>query len=737
MVIAFPGLSRGFEVTGLALAAAMFCAAASADDGGAFTGGLWRTFEYDEPSDEPVVFSGESRSENAFSSDYCIWLDLWYDDGTPVWQRRADWTPGTHDWEKTVGAFVPKRPVKKIEMHAFLRNGEGKAEFRNLALERREGRGDILGSPVQMTERPYRDLDIVFSKVFTGRRIEQKTTAMPAAARTGCAPHLPSSNQSPANLSPVSGEPPALRQGETVVWTADSMRRVTPLTFPGVAERTAAPEASVSLARRERESFQIEISCGEGTAWRDGGLILPVLRNASGEALKGSLEWQRVGYVAREPGYYPHPDGAPSYEMWLPDPLLPPAPFRVRPASTQGLWLTVHADADAAPGVYSGDVTLTEGGEPRATVRVTAKVEDFSLPETFGMNTSFSVMDGFTKAQYPGRFEEKKRESWDIMLDHRLNPDDISRTSPPEIEDLLYARSRGMNLFNILNIVPPPEDPNAKWVCWAPPAATEDPAFYPAFKARLEPYVAELRKHGLEKLAYLYGFDERESEYYSGIDALWRKLKADFPDIPVMTTAMMYRDYAAGNTNLPCLLTTDWYCPLTDVYRTDVSDAMRKLGKKVWWYVCCQPTYPHANFASIEYPPVEGRILGWMTHLFRADGLLFWHVNFWNGPCLDESDTFLPAWSTFSRLHMPGDGVLLYPGKEHILPSIRLAQVRDGVEDYEWLQLAAAKAGADAADAASKTLVRSMTDFTRDPAAVRAARDRLAEIITVHREGGA
>ena len=695
----------------LALVAAMFCAAALADDGKVVAGGLWQTFEYDEPSDAPIIFSGESRCEDALAAEYCIWLDLWYDDGTPVWQRRADWSQGTHDWERTTGAFVPKRPVKKIEMHAFLRNGTGKAEFRNFSLERREGRGDVLGTPVKMTERPYMDRDVIFSDVFTGRKIEQKTQFIECA---------------------VGGKEVG---GETVVSVADSMRRVTPLTFPDEAARSESSShlaASVSLARRERESFQIEISCGKGAEWCDGGVVLPVLRNGRGEALKGTIEWQRVGYVAREPGYYPHPDGAPSIEMWLPDPLLPPAPFRVRPASTQGLWLTVHADADAAPGVYSGDVTLTEGGEPRATVHVTAKVEDFSLPETFGMNTSFSVMDGFTKAQYPDRFEEKKRESWEIMLDHRLNPDDISRTSPPGIEDLLYARSRGMNLFNILNIVPPPEDPNVKWVCWVPPAATEDPAFYPAFKARLEPYVAELRKHGLEKLAYLYGFDERESEYYPGIDELWRKLKADFPDIPVMTTAMMYRDYATGKTDLPCLLTTDWYCPLTDVYRTEVSDEMRSLGKKVWWYVCCGPRNPYANFASLEYPPIEGRLLGWMTHLYRTDGLLFWHVNFWNGPCIDESDTFLPEWKTFSSLRMPGDGVLLYPGKTHILPSIRLAQVRDGVEDYEWLQLAAAKAGADAADAASWTLIRSMTDFTRDSARLLEARARLAEIIAGH-----
>lgn len=723
MGIAFSGLFRRFETAGLALAAAMFCAAAPADDGKVVAGGLWRTFEYDEPSDAPIVFSGESRCEGAFARDYCIWLDIWYDDGTPVWQRRADWTPGTHDWERTIGAFVPKRPVKKIEMHAFLRNGTGKAEFRNLALERREGNGDIIGTPVKMTERPYRDRDVIFSDVFTGRRIERQMEERVPAPRQQ------------ADNSKTAAAPPALPKGETVVWVADSMRRVTPLTFPDEATRSESSShlvASVSLARRERESFQIEISCGEGAEWRDGGVVLPVLRNGRGETLKGTIEWQRVGYVAREPGYYPHPDGAPSYEMWLPDPLLPPAPFRVRPASTQGLWLTVHAYADAVPGVYSGVVTLTEGGEPRATVRVAAKVEDFSLPETFGMKTSFSVMDGFTRAQYPDRFEEKKRESWDIMLDHRLNPDDISRTSPPEIEDLLYASSRGMNLFNILNIVPPPKDPNAKWVCWVPPAVTEDPAFYPAFKARLEPYVAELRKHGLEKMAYLYGFDERESEYYPGIDDLWRKLKADFPDIPVMTTAMMYRDYAAGKTDLPCLLTTDWYCPLTDVYRTDVSDEMRSLGKKVWWYVCCGPRHPYANFASLEYPPVEGRLLGWMTHLYRADGLLFWHVNYWDGPCIDESDTFLPEWKTASPLHMPGDGILLYPGKTHILPSIRLAQVRDGVEDYEWLQLAAAKAGADSADAASRTLVRSMTDFTRDPSAVRVARDSLAGIIAGH-----
>ena len=334
------------------------------------------------------------------------------------------------------------------------------------------------------------------------------------------------------------------------------------------------------------------------------------------------------------------------------------------------------------------------------------------------------------RAQYPDRFAAMKRQSWDIMLDHRLNPDDISRTTPPVIEDLIYARSRGMNRFNILNIVPQPKNPNVKWICYSPPSATEDPAFYPAFKARLDPYMDELRRHGLEKFAYIYGFDERQKEYYPGIDALWRKLKRDFPDIPVMTTAMMYRDMVKGHTDIPCLMTTDWYCPLTPDYNLELSEKLRKQGKQVWWYTCCGPQYPYANMSSLEYPWIEGRLLGWMTHLYRSDGLLFWHVNYWNNnACVDESDTFFPFWHTYSGLHMPGDGIFLYPGKTNILPSIRLAQVRDGVEDYEWLQLATAKAGPDAADAESRTIIQSMTKFSRDPAALRAARSRLADVI--------
>ena len=674
-----------------------------------FKGGLWKTFTYDQPNRLPIVVSGESRCENARAEDYCIYLDIWHPDGSNTWCVRFPWQQGTHGWEAVKGAYVPTKPVSKIEMHVFLRRGSGRAEFRALSLERREGTGERFNE-IRRCWRPFENVDTVTWESLEGGKLVKRERREPSTYG-----------------EPPSSVPPA----GFAVWTADSMRKVTPLTFPTSAEVAVPRAVALELACRERESFQVQISCGAAAEWKAGNVQLPVLKNARGEALKGEFKWERVGYVAREPGYCKHVCGVDDREVWLPDPLLPAAPYRVRKGSTQGLWFTVQAAPDAAPGVYAGEVALTEGGKVQTTVRVQVRVRGFSLPSTFGMPTAFCVMDGFTRAQYgDARSAEMRRQSWEIMLDHRLNPDDISRTSPPPIADLLHARARGMNRFNILNIVPPPKDPKTKWVCFVSPEATFNPTFYGEFKARLAPYVAELRKHDLVKYAYLYGFDERREEYYAGIDKLWRQLKADFPDVPVMTTAMMYADKVRGKSKSPYLETTDWFCPLTAMYRPDISAELRAKGKQVWWYTCCGPRYPYANMSSLEYPTIEGRLLGWMTHRYRSDGLLFWHVNYWhNNPCLDENDTFLRAWHTYSGLHMPGDGIFLYPGKQHVLPSIRLAQVRDGVEDYEWLQLAAAKAGLTRADAESGKLVKSMTDFTRDPAALRSARTSLGDLI--------
>ena len=87
--------------------------------------GLWKRFDYDEPTKDPIFYSGESKAENVVACEYSIFLDIYYADGSVTWGERADFASGTHDWQKVSGAFVPKKPIKRIEVWALCRKGKG------------------------------------------------------------------------------------------------------------------------------------------------------------------------------------------------------------------------------------------------------------------------------------------------------------------------------------------------------------------------------------------------------------------------------------------------------------------------------------------------------------------------------------------------------------------------------------------------------------------------------------
>ena len=674
-----------------------------------------REYTYDKPDTTPIVFEGWSRCIDAEAWDYTLWMDIKYSDGTPKYGIRSGFRRGTHGWEFTRGIFQPEKPVSSIKFYAFLRKGTGTVEFRDVKLERRATNDIEWIARTWRTNRPFRNEIIEEDTYRNGKHFKLRNRTV-----TG-------------DIGPKSSLP----NNEACVWVVDSMRLVTPLTFPSASERNNTSAIELELARGESESAQIVVSTGIHRDIAKCVTTISRLTAPDGTAFSGDVKWERVGYLARRNGYASCRYSAKEEERWFPDPLLPAAPFKVRRGSSQGVWLTVTAGRDAKAGIYKGEIRITGDGGNLATVPLSIQVRNFSQPEIFGLKTAFAVMDGFTKAQYPKRFDEMRRRSWDIMLAHRLNPDDISRTMPPRIDELRHAKARGMNSFNIINLVPPPlpECDTNKWTWIAKPEEIFTPKFQQYVKNLLKSYVPELKKHGLLDSAYLYGFDERGREYYDGIDEFWRMLKRDFPDIPLMTTAGMYRDMARGGKDA-ILKTSDWYCPLSRDYDISLSENLRAGGKQVWWYVCCIPKHPYANFASYEYPPIDARVLGWQTHLYRVDGLLYWHVNNWNDNQrnLDPSDTFFPEWDTHSgRLHMPGDGILLYPTHDGIVPSIRLALVRDGIEDYERLQMVSRLHGLTAADAISKSFIKSKFDFSRDSQTLLSARSQLGDLIERNR----
>mgnify|MGYP000777545193 CR=1 FL=1 len=72
-----------------------------------------------------------------------------------------------------------------------------------------------------------------------------------------------------------------------------------------------------------------------------------------------------------------------------------------------------------------------------------------------------------------------------------------------------------------------------------------------------------------------------------------------------------------------------------------------------------------------------------------------------------------------------GDGEFLYPGRQEPYPSIRLANLRDGSEDYDYLAMLA-ETDPETARKTAERLTPRLRSFERNPVKIREARRQLA-----------
>jgi hypothetical protein len=189
-----------------------------------------------------------------------------------------------------------------------------------------------------------------------------------------------------------------------------------------------------------------------------------------------------------------------------------------------------------------------------------------------------------------------------------------------------------------------------------------------------------------------------------------------------MTTA---QDYSFGGA-APGI---DAFCPHTPLYvkHRDAIGPARGRGRQVWWYVCEQPQAPWANI-YLECQPIEPRLLmGAMTAKMRPDGFLYWEIAYWNSRRPISGGPFTSWDCTRRRFHGDGSWVCCGPGGMP-LSTQRFENFRDGLEDFAYVKLFEKKTGRTVE--VPGELVRSMEDYTDDPAAVRAWRGKLADTLS-------
>ena len=81
----------------------------------------------------------------------------------------------------------------------------------------------------------------------------------------------------------------------------------------------------------------------------------------------------------------------------------------------------------------------------------------------------------------------------------------------------------------------------------------------------------------------------------------------------------------------------------------------------------------------------------------------------------------------------PGEGILVYPGGpaglQGVAPSMRLKYLRDGVEDYEYVQLLKNCGQAEFALAEAQKVGPDWTHWTRDASLLESVREQLGSQI--------
>jgi len=440
---------------------------------------------------------------------------------------------------------------------------------------------------------------------------------------------------------------------------------------------------------------------------------------------------------------------------WWPDPLLSYlTDFSVPRSEAQPLWIDAHATAETPPGKYVGQLVVGAQNAQSKTIDIEVEVYDFALPTEQHLKTIWGMSEGNYAKYYGDRYDDAFAwKYFDMFLDHRLAVTDLYRSRPngvkgedsayhlASVEALKRLEARGSGWWNLGYVLAP------KW-------ALKDNAFgVDTYDEYLEKCVAML-KADLARVEAANWPKDRVGIYFldetSNFEALGkaaRAMKEAFPNIPLMTTGYD-RSYGLDDGLVSKYM--DIWVPLTPRYHADQAKILegRKLGKQAWWYICVGPRERRSLNWFVQYPAIRSRLLmGVAARKYNVDGFLYYRVAGWNNN--EQPITGGPYTEWIPKYHQTlpdGDGMIICAGPDGPLSTVRLENIRDGIEDYEyyWVLddlIARAEKGpltdegrealdtAKALQAVPESLLTDVNQYSENPVDLMETRESLARAI--------
>jgi hypothetical protein len=200
-------------------------------------------------------------------------------------------------------------------------------------------------------------------------------------------------------------------------------------------------------------------------------------------------------------------------------------------------------------------------------------------------------------------------------------------------------------------------------------------------------FLSEFRKHVAEKgwlQNVCIGIDERPDAYVRAAKAV---LDQYAPDLRIASAVNRPTETSDSVHDLSVTFEH------ADSVLGSLPDARRQAGQKTTFYVCMSPTRPNTFTAS---PLAEAEWLGYFAAANHLDGILRWAYQSWNRDPFEKTD--FGNWTA-------GDCFLVYPGNR---PSLHFEKLRDGIEEFEKIQILRQQAKMPSATPALRQAVATM-----------------------------
>ena len=543
--------------------------------------------------------------------------------------------------------------------------------------------------------------------------------------------------------------------GSLQAWTAPTVEKVLQTMVVPV---TTAP-LRISAAKGEFEPFQVVI---RSPTTQD--LAISVSSFAKGGEVIPAPTIHRVDYVEITTAG----DHFDRFGAW-PDPLWPldqGQQVTFAAGQNQPLWFTVQVPWDAEAGIYQASVQVGA-----ASIPVELEVWNFSLPRQIHLDSEWGFGWSSIVEQYQGTIGGEVQPCyWELVdamkqdfINHRLIPKGVpwpagvnypggieydcnGKLDPDKDGEWGFGVLGGKYIhgeggfnggygFPVFLALGPesnwPPDSLPSSFCGAPRSGVLGGAEY---QAKWTQYLSALDSYlvsdDYSQAAYYHIVNEPQTdEDYTIVGQISALTESAAPHLRQLVSEQVepaIYNYSGAKIDI--------WMPTISNYEPEKShDRQKNYGEEVWWYYLYGDDPPLPNPIMMGHPGIEARITPWLAWAERVDGLLHysitdWSENPWSTPNVTGQDN--------------GDAFFLYPPRKdggslsscgengnRLVPSIRWENLRDGMEDYEYLWLLAGDPQVDVANVADdfvSQLVQSRTLFSRVPSDLAAVRQEIA-----------